>query len=186
MANLDMPKARVAELLRDVYDREVALLPSNPLLEASKEFLNECARQYRKYSNPVTFPVMFPDTLSVTLPVALFDISPASLWKPRRQGQHATGARLAFGWIRIVFTLRYQVPPAILHSFPSCPVFVSVFLNKELSQSRGKFCRLACSAFDPDELSFSRIAHEIPNCPGPRPCDAPSGLWRIDSTTCRF
>jgi hypothetical protein len=32
-----------------------------------------------------------------------------------------------FGWIRIVFTLRYQALLANLHSLPCCPVFVLVF-----------------------------------------------------------
>ena len=44
MANLDIHKTRVAELLRDVYDREAALMPSNPLFEAFKELLKERAR----------------------------------------------------------------------------------------------------------------------------------------------
>lgn len=44
MANLDIHKTRVAELLRDVYGREAALMPSNPLFEAFKELLKERAR----------------------------------------------------------------------------------------------------------------------------------------------
>jgi hypothetical protein len=72
MANLDTHKTRMSEFLADVYDREAALLPSNRLFQESKELLKERARQYRKNSNPVT------------LPVALFDMGPESLWGQSR------------------------------------------------------------------------------------------------------
>ena len=70
MANLDTHETRVAEFLADVYDREAALMPTNPLFEESKELLKERARQYRRNASPAA------------LPVALFDMSPESLWEP--------------------------------------------------------------------------------------------------------
>jgi hypothetical protein len=70
MANLDTHNSRVAEFLADVYDREAALMPTNPLFEESKSLLKERARQYRMSASPAA------------LPVALFDMSPESLWEP--------------------------------------------------------------------------------------------------------
>jgi hypothetical protein len=68
MTNFDTHDTRVAEFLADVYDREAALMPSNPLFEESKALLKERARQYRRNASPAT------------VPAARFDMSPESLW----------------------------------------------------------------------------------------------------------
>ena len=73
MPNPDTHDSRVAEFLADVYDREAALMPSNPLFEESKALLKERARQYRRNASPAA------------LPVPLFDMTPDSLWAEEDQ-----------------------------------------------------------------------------------------------------
>jgi hypothetical protein len=71
MASLDTHESRVAEFLADVYDREAALMPCNPLFQEPKQLLKDRARQYRRSASPAV------------IQTALFDMEPDLLWEPQ-------------------------------------------------------------------------------------------------------